>query len=361
VVGAFAERFGDEPAVVASAPGRVNLIGEHTDYNDGWVLPLALPQRTVVHLRPRPDASVRVASGAFPDQLATYAVGRETRRSEWVDYVQGTTVVLRGAGMPVGGFDAFVSSQVPVGAGLSSSAALTVALLRALRHAFALALDDRALAQLAQRVETDFIGARIGIMDQMVVSLAEADEALLLDCRTLDTTLVALPPTIELVVIDSGIRHAHAGGPYNERREECVVAARTLGVPALRDVTLAMADRVDQLPALLRRRVQHVLSENVRVHEVVAALRARDGSAVGRSCSASHISLRDDYEVSVVAVDRLVAFCEQDPDCFGARMTGGGFGGSVVAVARCGAGAALGARVCERFGVGGRVVAVVGA
>jgi galactokinase len=300
-----------------------------------------------------------VASTAYPEQLETYAVGGERRRGGWIDYVQGTTAVASGAGFAVGGFDALVSSTVPVGAGLSSSAALTVGLLRALRHAFELALDDIALAHLARRVETDFIGAQIGIMDQMAVSLASTDEALWLDCRSLDTTLVALPPAIDLVVIDSGLRHAHAGGAYNQRRAECAAAREHLGIAALRDVTPALHERVERLPPVLARRVRHVLSENERVRQTVSALRAGDGVGVGRCCSASHASLCSDYEVSVPAVDRLVTLAERDPDCHGARMTGGGFGGAVVAVVRGGTGAGVGARVCERYGAGGRVVAVI--
>lgn len=343
--GSFAARFGRDADVIASAPGRVNLIGEHTDYNDGLVLPLAIPQRTVVHLAPRDDRTVRVASVAFEARLATFALGDETPRGDWVDYVQGCTRALTTAGFACDGFDALVTSTVPVGSGLSSSAALEVAVLRALRHAFGLALDDVTLARIAQRAETDFVGARVGIMDQMASSLADVDAALLLDCRSMATELVSLPANLDLVVVDSGIRHANVAGDYNRRREECETACAALGVASLRDVGPADLSRIERLAEPLARRARHVVTENARVVDAVAALRVGDLARLGALFVASHASLRDDYEVSLPAVDRLVEIATADPAVFGARMTGGGFGGAIVVAARRGEGAAAGARI----------------
>lgn len=357
----FAARFGRDADVVASAPGRVNLIGEHTDYNDGLVLPLAISQRTVVHLAPRDDRTVRLASAAFGEGVETFALDDETSRGDWVDYVQGCTRALATAGFACDGFDALVTSTVPVGSGLASSAALEVAVLRAVRHAFGLALDDVALARVAQRAETEFVGARVGVMDQMASSLADVDAALFLDCRSMATELVTLPADLDLVVVDSGIRHANVAGDYNRRREECETACAALGVASLRDVSPVDLWRIERLAEPLARRARHVVTENVRVADTVAALRAGDLAAVGALFVASHASLRDDYEVSLPAVDRLVEIATADPAVFGARMTGGGFGGAIVVAARRGEGVASGTRIvvaADAQGGAARVVAV---
>ncbi|HEV7514911.1 MAG TPA: galactokinase [Thermoanaerobaculia bacterium] len=347
----FAGLFGRPSEVVASAPGRVNLIGEHTDYNGGYVLPLAIPQRTRVELARRGDSTVEVWSAeATPAaKPVTYVLGEESRRGDWLDYVQGVTVVLRQEGCALGGCDVRISSEVPWGGGLSSSAALEVALLRALVQAFSLALDDVRLALLGQKAENDFVGAPVGVMDQMAASLADTRHALFLDTRSLVFERVPLPPGAELVVIDSALPHNLAAGEYRTRRKECEEAARLLGVPQLRDLSAADLPRVAQLPAPLDRRARHVVTEDERVLAAVAALRQADLPALGQLLDASHASLRDDYEVSVPDVDRLVEIARDEDAVYGARMTGGGFGGSIVALAREGAGRVAGERIVERY------------
>jgi galactokinase len=346
----FEASFGRPPTVAADAPGRVNLIGEHTDYNGGFVLPAAIPQRTRAVLAPRDDDTVRAASAAVErGQVGAYRLGAERPGRGWLDYVQGITHVLAADGHRIAGFDLHLESEVPVGSGVSSSAALEVAVLRALRRAFDLRLDDVALALVAQRAESEFVGARVGVMDQMAASLADAEAVLFLDTRSLAYRRVPLPATIELVVLDSGVAHRHAAGEYNRRRAECEEAAARLGVGLLRDVTPADLARLDALPDPLARRVRHVVTENQRVLAAVDALAAADAGRLGALVRASHASLRDDYEVSTPELDLLVELAAADDDVHGARLTGGGFGGSVVMVARAGSGGAAGARVARSY------------
>jgi galactokinase len=325
---------------VADAPGRVNLIGEHTDYHDGYVLPAIIPQRTRVQVRRRSDRRVRAMTAAVPGGWEEYGVGREEPGRGWLDYVQGTTVMLARHGVEMPGFDLRIESTIPAGAGVASSAALEIALLRALRSLLGIDLDDVALARLAQRVETEFVGAPVGIMDPMASSLGRDGEALFLDTRTLAVERLPLPVSIELVVISSGVAHAHAAGGYAARRHESFEAAARLGVERLRDAGAAMLPQVERLPPLLARRARHIITENERVLAAVEALRTGDAPRLGALFTASHASMRDDYETSTPEVDALVAAGEQQADIYGARLTGGGFGGAVVMIARAGRGRA---------------------
>jgi galactokinase len=347
----FAGLFGVAPMVVSSAHGRVNLIGEHTDYNGGFVLPTLIPQATVAAVASSSGRRVRVWSRELSTEssLQVFDLGREKAGQGWLDYVQGVTVALRHAGFETGGFDLALASDVPLGSGLSSSAALEVSVLRALRRLFGLEFDDVRLARIGRAVETDFVGAPIGIMDQMASSLAGVGEALFVDTRTLATEPVALPAATELVVINSGVAHHHAHGDYRTRRVECERAASLLGVAELRDLGVADLGRLQTLPAPLHRRVRHVVTENQRVLDAVAAMRAGDIGALGALFNASHTSQRDDYECSVPEVDRLVALAQAEPAVLGARLTGGGFGGSIVALVRAGEGAAVAARVADAY------------
>lgn len=313
-----------ELVAIASAPGRVNLIGEHTDHSGGFVLPVALPLRVSVELERRSDRVVRAISDAMGE-----ATGELSRTGTWLDHVIGPAVVLE----LDRGFDVRITSDVPVGAGLGSSGALGVAILRALREAFGIDIDDLTLAKLAQRSENAFVGAASGIMDQMAASLGGENEALFLDCRSLRYVRLPLPGEWELVVVHSGTRHEHSSGAYNERRRECEEAARLLGVPQLRDVGEADLPRIGSLPGPLARRAHHVVTENARVLEAVEALGERDVARLGRLLDASHRSLRDDFEVSTPEVDLLVDLVREQDGVHGARITGGGFGGSIVAVA----------------------------
>jgi galactokinase len=330
----FEDLFARHCTVRTSAPGRVNLIGEHTDYNGGWVLPAAIPQRTSVEAAPRPDRTVRLWSAQFSDApVAAYRLGEERPDGGWTDYAKGLTALLAAAHARMDGFDARIESRVPVGGGLSSSAALAIALGRALREMFDLDMDDVALALAARRAENDFVGAPVGIMDPMACSLADAATALLIDTRTLHYERVRLPPSCALIVIDSGLAHRHAGGAYAQRRSECAAAAEALGVPQLRDVGLDIAGRIASLPAPLDRRARHVVTENQRVLDTVRALQTGDLRAAGRLFVASHASMRDEFEVSVPFIDTLVEIACATPGVYGARLTGGGFGGAIVALA----------------------------
>jgi galactokinase len=334
----------------ASAPGRVNLIGEHTDYNDGFVLPIATPQGTVVELRRRDDRVVSASSANMPEASRTIAftLGEETRTGGWSDYVAGVTSSLRERGVDIGGFDAAIASTLPLGAGLSSSASLEVALLRAIDAAFALRLDPVAIASIAHRAETGLVGAPVGIMDQMAASLADARAALFLDTRTRAFERLPLPEGTALIVIHSGVAHRHAAGDYRVRRRECEEAAHLLGVAALRDASDAsLADMA--LPEPIDRRARHVVTENARVMQAVAALRAADARAFGALMNASHVSMRDDFEVSTPEVDALVDLAQREATVFGARLTGGGFGGSIVALAEAGGAPAAAIRIAGAY------------
>ena len=334
--------------VSARAPGRVNLIGEHTDYNEGFVLPTVIPQETTVVLEGRLDRVVQ-AHALDLDEQASYQLGEEGRLGSWLDYVQGVTQELARAGHRIGGFSAHISSDVPPGSGLSSSAALLVALSRGLRELYGLTLDDVQIARLAQRAENGLVGANVGIMDQMACSLAREGEALFLDCRDLTFERVALPADLDLVVLHSGVEHNHAGGDYNARRAECERAAELLGVASLRDLSLDDLPRIDALPGPLNRRARHVVTENARVVEAVAALRVGDLARLGELFYASHVSMQGDYQISVPEIDLIVELARARADIFGARLTGGGFGGSVVMLARAGTGRLAGEAIAAEY------------
>jgi galactokinase len=347
----FTRIFHREPDVVVSAPGRVNLIGEHTDYNGGYVLPMAIPQRTWVAISHAADDHARASSRNLGggDRIREFSVGGEVATRSWIDYVQGVTQAMARDGHAVRGFDLAIVSDVPLGSGLSSSAALEVAVLRGLRDLFRLELDDVRLAQLGQIAENDFVGAPVGVMDQMAASLADDRTALFLDTRTLQYEQVPLPDGGGLVVINSGVAHNHASGDYRTRRAECERAAAALGVPQLRDLGLADLPRVAALPEPLDRRARHVVTEDERVLESVAAMKAGDLRRLGELFAASHASQRDDFEVSVREIDLLVDLASAEPGVFGARLTGGGFGGSIVALVEAGASAGIGERVARAY------------
>jgi galactokinase len=357
----FEEVFGSAPTVRASAPGRVNLIGEHTDYNGGYVLPTVIPQRTTVELARRPGGRMRALTlNAGKPVPFEFTLGTESRRGRWTDYLQGITWVLRREGYNIGGADIRIESDVPLGSGLSSSAALEIALLRAFREAYSLPIDDVPMALLGQRAENDFVGAPVGIMDQMACSLAGDRQALFLDTRTLRSTVIDLPRDAELVVINSGVAHSHAKGDYRTRRAECEEAARQLGVAQLRDLEVADLPKIMALPEPIGRRARHVVTEDARVLAAVEAIAAGDLAGLGRLFDASHASMRDDYEVSIPEIDLLVDLARADPAVHGARLTGGGFGGSVVVLTGPGAAVPVSRRVAGLYAArSGRVPTVL--
>jgi len=315
----------------AEAHGRVNLIGEHTDYSDGFVLPAPIVQKTSCSLRLLGNKSVTVSSAAFPGVVHTFQLGAEKKQSHWSDYIQGTTRLLAAEGYTLGGFNLAIASDIPLGSGLSSSAALLVAVLKVLNQAFTLAIDAVMIARMAQRVENEFVGAHVGIMDQMSASLGQPGQAMLLDTRSMAVRLIPIPDNLGLAVIHSGITHSHAGGEYNQRRRECEEAVRILGIKALRD---AGPGDLEKLSGQVLKRARHVVSENIRVLQAVQALEKRDFNQLGKLLQDSHNSLRDDFQVSLPDIDTLVEIANGWPGVYGARITGGGFGGSVVLLTR---------------------------
>jgi galactokinase len=341
----FASLTGHDPEGLWSAPGRVNLIGEHTDYNDGFVLPFAIPQRTVAAVGRRADDRIRVAS-TFADEPVEVALddlddlfptpgGEAPRVPEWAAYPLGVAWALRGAGVVGSGLDIAIASDVPVGAGLSSSAAIEGATASALNDLWAAGLDRTALARIGRKAENEAVGAPTGIMDQMASMLSETDAAIFLDCRSLDAVPVPvgiLEAGLAVLVIDTRVAHAHSTGGYRERRASCEIGARMLGAESLRDVSVDDLDRArDLLDDVTFRRVRHVVTENQRVLDTVRTLREQGARAIGDLLVASHASMRDDFEISVPELDTAVD-AAIGAGAIGARMTGGGFGGAAIAL-----------------------------
>ena len=333
VVREFTRRFGGAPAFVARAPGRVNQIGDHTDYNDGFVLPMAIDRAAWIAGRPRDDAQVRLHSLDF-DESGSFTIGDGAHAGGWLAYVQGVTWALGEAGHPLGrGFEGVVAGDVPLGAGLSSSAALELATARAATTANALAWAPTEMARLAQKAENGWVGVNCGIMDQLISAAGRAGHALLIDCRTLETRPVPIPPEAAVVVMDTATRRGLVDSAYNTRRKQCEAAAAFFGVLALRDVSPELfAKHAAELDPETRARARHVIGENARTRAAAAALEHRDLAQVGRLMNESHASLRDDFEVSRRELDTAVEIAVGQPGCYGARMTGAGFGGCAVAL-----------------------------
>ena len=353
---AFRDRHGGEPRVFA-APGRVNLIGEHTDYNDGFVLPMAIDRGVVVAAAPRADRRVRVRSiNLDADAEIDLDHPGPRRRGMWLDYVEGMARALVARGVPVGGADLVLASDVPPGAGLSSSAALEIAVGLALVQLAGHEIDGVALALAGQAAEHEYVGTRCGIMDQLIAALGEADHALLIDCRQLEVKRVPLELSRAAVVIcDSRVKHELATSAYNTRRAECargveLLSARLPRIRALRDVTSADLDRHgDVLPEPIARRCRHVIEENRRTLAAAEAVGRGDVAELGRLLVASHRSLRDDYQVSCDELDVLADVAAATPGVFGGRMTGGGFGGCTVNLVATDAVETFGEAVTSRF------------
>ena len=335
---AFMTEFGGPPSVVVQAPGRVNLIGEHTDYNDGFVLPCAIDYGTLVAARPRADAVVRVLAldqGAALDEFTLAAPITPRHDAAWPNYVRGMVQALLQAGFALPGADMAIAGNVPLGAGLSSSAALQVSVGQAFKQLAALQhLDGTTLALLAQRSENEFVGCRCGIMDQLASACGVAGHALLIDCRSLQLSAVALPSDMAVLIVDSRVQRGLVDSEYNLRRQQCEAAAQHLGVAALRDVSAAqLAAAACGMEATVHRRARHVVTENARTLAAARALKQGDMPALSVLMAASHASMRDDFQITTPAIDRLVQIISQAVgDQGGVRMTGGGFGGCVVAL-----------------------------
>lgn len=345
----FERRFGLPPHAIVRAPGRVNLIGEHTDYNDGFVLPLAIDRAIWIALRPRDDGRVRVHSLDF-DQTIEFALDDLHKGSGWAEYLKGVAWALQQTDRPVRAFEGVVAGDVPIGAGLSSSAAWELAAARAFSVVSGFAWEAAQMALLGQRAENQWVGVNCGIMDQMISAAGKADHALLIDCRSLETQAVPLPPDTVVVVLDTATRRGLVDSAYNERRSQCEAAARFFGVKALRDVSLDQFEaRADQLEAVTRRRARHVITENARTLQAAEMMRRGDPIGLGRLMNASHLSLRDDFEVSSHELNVMVDCANRQAGCYGARMTGAGFGGCAVALVRADAAEDFGRSVITEY------------
>ena len=332
----FTKLYGTDPLLV-QAPGRVNLIGEHTDYNEGFVFPAAIAFQTRIAIAKKSDRHLVVYSENYSERIELDLDQLpDSRRGHWSDYIVGVVRLLERilGGLP--GANLLIHGNVPQGAGLSSSASLEVAVCKAFLDVSEKQLDGVAIARLCQQAENEFVGARCGIMDQFISVHGRKNHALRLDCRTLEYDLLPIPPDVRFVICNTEVRHQLAAGEYNQRRAECEAAARYFaervpGVKSLRDVTMEDFNKFGGgLPGLIRKRCYHVLSENLRVLQAAEALQANDLNSFGRLMASSHSSLRDDFEVSCEELDLLVRLAEQVEGVYGARMTGGGFGGCTI-------------------------------
>ena len=334
VAEAFHQAFGYPAARLYRAPGRVNLIGEHTDYNDGFVLPMAIDRAVWLAAAPRPDRQVRVRAVTLErDDLFDLDGLQPSQEGHWANYVRGVLAMLELAGHRLAGLDLAYTGDVPIGAGLSSSAAVEMAVAAAARDLFALDLTLLELARLSQRAEHEFAGTQCGLMDQLISAVGQEGQAMLIDCRAFTWEPVPLPRDVAVVVCDTSKRRGLVDSAYNERRAQCQEGARRLGVSALRDLDVATFEiRSKELPPMLRRRCKHVVYENDRTLRAAEALRQGDLHCFGRLMNESHTSLRDLYEVSCEELDLMAALAQSQPGCWGARMTGGGFGGCAVAL-----------------------------
>ncbi|MGB3611362.1 MAG: galactokinase [Cellvibrio sp.] len=334
----FQARFTLLPEVVVSAPGRVNLIGEHTDYNDGFVLPAAINYRTWVAATPRDDRELHIIAHDFTDQFVSFHLDEEMQHDAampWSNYVRGVVQQLRRNHFELRGGNLFITGDVPAGAGLSSSASLEMALIRALTILSGESIEPKAAALMGQAAENQFVGCNCGIMDQLISACGEANSALLIDCRDLSTQPVAIPQDWEILVVHSGVKRGLVESEYNQRREQCEAVARHFHQKSLRDISLEQLLAAEaELDPLLFKRARHVLTENNRTLAAADALKKGDMARLSRVMMESHASMRDDFNITVPAVDTLVdILTTAGKGLAGARMTGGGFGGCVVAIA----------------------------
>jgi galactokinase len=333
VTATFAAAYGGQPTLVTRAPGRVNLIGEHTDYNDGFVLPCAIGPATMVAASKRNDGEIHIVAADFGNAADRFDLSAIPKAEQgWADYVRGMIDALQKAEFPITGANLAIAGNLPKGAGLSSSASLEVAVGQAMLALTGTAIDRTRLAQIAQTAECDFVGTKCGIMDQLISAQGKADHALLIDCRSLKLTDAPIPDAVAILIVHSGVTRGLVDGQYNERRNPCEAAAAAMGVSALRDADLAMLAEA-KLDSVTNARARHVITENQRTIDAAAALAKSDLKSLGQLMAASHASMRDDFEITVPPIDRLVGILQTAiGDEGGARMTGGGFGGACVAV-----------------------------
>ncbi|QNK31364.1 galactokinase [Serratia sp. JUb9] len=333
----FTQHFGYAPTLTVQAPGRVNLIGEHTDYNDGFVLPCAIDYQTVISIAKRDDRQIRVLAADYDHQVDQFALDQSIvphEQLQWANYVRGVVKHLQQRNGKFGGADLVISGNVPQGAGLSSSASLEVAVGQALQTLYQLPLDGVALALNGQEAENQFVGCNCGIMDQLISALGQPDHALLIDCRSLATRAVPLPDDVAVVIINSNVKRGLVDSEYNTRRQQCEQAAGFFGVKALRDVSQQQFNaREHEMDPLVAKRARHIISENARTLAAAEALASGDLARMGQLMAESHASMRDDFEITVPPIDALVEIVKAAiGEHGGVRMTGGGFGGCIVAL-----------------------------
>ncbi len=333
VTAKFEELFGEAPAFLVRAPGRVNIIGEHTDYNDGFVLPMAIDRDSWIALRPREDGKVLLHS-IDHEEATEFSLASLEKSSGWPEYPKGVAWALQEAGgHELRGWEGVTVCEVPLGAGLSSSASFELATARAFECVSGFEWDPPKIALLGQKAENHWVGVNCGIMDQMISAVAREGEATLIDCRDLSFQPAPLPTGKAIIILDTATRRGLVDSEYNERRAQCEEAAKFFGVKALRDVTLEQLEaRAGELAELTVRRARHVIGENERTVEALTAMRAGDAERLGELMDASHESLRDDFEVSSRELDVMVEKARAARGCLGARMTGAGFGGCAVAL-----------------------------
>jgi len=333
VVETFKQRYGSAPTAVVRAPGRVNLIGEHTDYNDGFVLPMAIDRASWIALHPRNDSRVTLFSRNH-DEFVEFDLAKLTKHAHhWGEYPKGVAWALQEAGYKLNGWDGVTDCDVPLGAGLSSSASFEMAVVRAFEVTSGFAWDAASMALLGQKAENNWVGMNCGIMDQMISAAGKKGHALLIDCRSLEHQLVPLPSKTVVIILDTATRRGLVGSAYNERRAQCEAAAKFFGVKALRDVSVAQFNaKESQLDEVTRKRARHVVTEDERTVQAADAMRAGDAKLLGKLMNESHESLKDDFEVTNDALNVIVECARRAKGCIGARMTGAGFGGCAVAL-----------------------------
>lgn len=330
----FSSYFNAKPTFIVRAPGRVNLIGEHTDYNDGFVLPMAIDRAVYIALSPRVDSKIRIRSLDLEVDSA-FELNSLTKGEGWAEYIKGVAYELQNADFELRGFDAVMTGDVPRGAGLSSSAAVELATARAFAAVSGFAWDAAQMAKLAQKAENEWVGVNCGIMDQMASAASMKGYALFLDCRSLEYQYAPLPENISVVILDTSTRRGLVDSAYNERRSQCEEAARWFGVKALRDVSVEEFEKKtkeERLDKVVLKRARHIITENARVLEAVNVMKAGNVKRLGELFNASHNSLRDDFEVTNAALNTMVECAREQTSCYGARMTGAGFGGCAVAL-----------------------------
>ena len=350
----FISAFAVQPTLSVQAPGRVNLIGEHTDYNDGFVLPCAIDYHTVITGSRRNDDRVRVIAVDYDGEEDEFDLGKPIQPRKnllWANYVRGVTKYLLEAGYRLGGANLVISGNVPQGAGLSSSASLEVATGQFFKSLFNLAISPTEIAQIGQRAENLFVGCNCGIMDQFISALGEEGHALLIDCRSLETRAVAMPAGVDVVIVNSNVRRGLVDSEYNTRRQQCETAAAHFGVKALRDLTLAQfEERAHELDPVVAQRARHVITENARTLEAADVLARGDLTRMAVLMAESHASMRDDFAITVPPIDTLVNLIKEQLGAQGGvRMTGGGFGGCIVALVPSAMTASVCAVIEERY------------